>query len=306
MTTDIDFTKYIRIVLNEKPENWSLSRNFFHSFYKKNILKDNDGWSPEKVKIVLESVQSTKRGADKYFTESLLEQFLTDPEATNIINKMMEIVKICDVNAYKQDNSMPVVARTFVRQNQFYEKILTWKLEQRKENMRDDILECDIITPNMKNAFLCLYEPKDYIFMVSPKHREQFISTFVKDDSKIESGYNSTEGLIESNRLILNYFRSQLQNDLELLEQLESADLNEHFLSRVVSIAVYHPEVRPMWDIKIMPPAISQTQYWLYAPGASAKCKRQLNPSVCPSHFRPGDFRLSAFSLSCLWQWNRD
>ncbi len=27
--------------------------------------------------------------------------------------------------------------------------------------------------------------------------------------------------------------------------------------------------------------------------------KRQLNPSVCPSHSRPGDFRMSTLSLSC-------
>ena len=117
MTTDIDFTKYIRNVLDEKPEDWSLSKNCFHNFYKNNILKDSNGWIPEKVKVILDTVKNLKKADNKNFTESLLDEFLSDHEATNIINKMMEIVRICDVHAYKQDNSMPVVANTFIRQN---------------------------------------------------------------------------------------------------------------------------------------------------------------------------------------------
>jgi hypothetical protein len=269
MTANIDFTKYIRNVLNKEPEDWSLSKNFFHSFYKKNILKDNSGWIPEKVKVILDAVKNIKKADNKNFTDSLLDKFLSDHEATNIINKMMEIVKICDVHAYKQDNSMPVVANTFIRQNAYYEMILKWKLEKRRESLKSDLFESDILSPNMKNAFLCLCEPRDFIFMVSPKHRAQFISTFIDKTAKNASVYKSKEGLLESNRIILDFFRSQLKSDPELLSQLESAKLNEHFLTRVVSIAVYQPEVRPIWDINVKP-TNEKEQYWTYAPGEDA------------------------------------
>ena len=89
MTANIDFTKYIRNVLNKEPEDWSLSKNFFHSFYKKNILKDNSGWIPEKVKVILDAVKNIKKADNKNFTDSLLDKFLSDHEATNIINKMI-------------------------------------------------------------------------------------------------------------------------------------------------------------------------------------------------------------------------
>jgi MoxR-like ATPase len=105
--------------------------------------------------------------------------------------------------------------------------------------------------------------------MVSPKHRAQFISTFIDKTAKNASVYKSKEGLLESNRIILDFFRSQLKSDPELLSQLESAKLNEHFLTRVVSIAVYQPEVRPIWDINVKP-TNEKEQYWTYAPGEDA------------------------------------
>ena len=67
-------------------------------------------------------------------TEALLKQFTEDSDETRVLRRLIDLVKICDVNAYQQDHSKPVVARSFIRQNAYYKSILQWKLEPRKGN----------------------------------------------------------------------------------------------------------------------------------------------------------------------------
>lgn len=113
---------------------------------------------------------------------------------------------MCDTNAYQKDNTMPTVAGTFTRQNVFYDKILRWELEAKTQNLFKDITQSKVLPPILKNVFLALYDPQEYISMVSPKHREVFIKKFIDSEYHLHDFSDVEKACIESNKIIKDYF----------------------------------------------------------------------------------------------------
>jgi hypothetical protein len=234
-------------ILKKQPQNWALSRDFFHDFYRDHILGDKNGWSRETIGRVIQKLLDYEKRPGVNLTEALLEDLSGDSEGIGILRDLIDLVKVCDRHAYQQDRVRPIVARTFVRQNVYYDKILRWKLEDRRETMHQDIVESQNLPSIFKNVFLFLQEPQNYIPMVSPIHRRWFIQNFM-DDSYDFDDNDSQKACIESDELIKKYFEKELASEPQLLEKLKSASLEDHFFTRVMMRVMYHENVRPLWD----------------------------------------------------------
>ena len=269
METVPDFVGTIKRIISEPPENWALSRSFFHQFYNENILNDKDGWNVSVVERILGALKSAGKTKEASFTESLVIQFNKTSDENKVIEKLISVVKICDTHAYKQDNKMPVVATTLLRQDVFYKNILNWKLEERKNSLRDDVLKSNALVPIIKNIFLFLFEPSEFITMVGLRHRKTFINRFIDPDYTLYN-YEPVEKLcIESNKMILEYFKELIEKekDPELLLLMSNKNLEKHFFSNVVSHAAYDDNIKIIWDIKENKE--TGIKYWQIAPGES-------------------------------------
>jgi hypothetical protein len=236
-------------VLKKPVEHWSLSKKYFHDFYKNNICSTEEGWTKENCEIILQTIATYVKGEWSGFTQTLLDKFSNNPEITKIIQKLIAIVKLCDTNAYQQDNAMPTVCKSMILQSDFYEKILKWKLESRKPNLFEDILTSKNFSPLLKNIFLCLYDPQNYVFMVSPKHREAFMRAFIDQNMQFDSN-DPQIACIKSNEQIKGLFLNFLREEPELLKNLTEASLDEHFFTRVISHVMYDSVIRSEWHIK--------------------------------------------------------
>lgn len=175
METVPDFVGTIKRILSEPPENWALSKSFFHQFYNENILNDKDGWNASAVERVLGALKRAGKTKEASYTESLTIQFDKTSDENKVIEKLISVVKICDTHAYKQDYEMPVVATTLLRQDVFYKNILNWKLEERKSSLRDDVINSKTLVPIIKNIFLFLSEPSEFITMVGQQRPQRAI-----------------------------------------------------------------------------------------------------------------------------------
>ena len=266
-----DFKSIIEKILTGTPQDWKLSRNFFRDFYEKNIQKDHNDWNKQNVEKVFLALKQFTKPSGAHFTESFLKELSGDSLSINIIKRLMDIVKVCDVNAYQQDQALPVVAKTGIRQDVYYKNILQWKLEKRRDDPIEDIIKSKQLNLSFKNIFLFLYEPKKYLSISSPWHRKKFIKIFIDNDYTLTSKDNYQKACIESNKLIMDYFKNYLQSAPELLRRLETASLNEHFLSRVITMAVYHEDCNPLWNPKKKKSDQDKFNYWQIAPGRGAR-----------------------------------
>jgi len=196
---------------------------------------------------------------------------------------------------------MPFVATTLLRQDIFYKNILNWKLEERKSSLRDDLLKSSALVPIIKNIFLFLSEPSEFITMVGLRHRRLFINKFIRQDYSLYN-YDPVEKLcIESNKIILKYFREfiEKEKDPELLQLMLNDNLEKHFFTRVVSNAVYDDNIKSMWDKKEKNGP--EVRYWQIAPAQQARLWEDLlKNSIAAVGFSEVDVDLTNFSKNNL------
>jgi hypothetical protein len=271
METVPDFISTIKKIISKEPENWALPKSLFNNFYNENILNDNDGWSTSAIEKILSTLEGLTRTKGEHLTDTLLMQFEKQTDERKVIEKLISIVKFCDRHAYKQDHKMPFVATTLLRQDIFYKNILTWKLEDKKGSLIDDLLKSNALVVIIKNIFLFLSEPTEFITMVGLRHRRLFINKFISPDYSLHN-YEPIEKLcIESNQIILRHFKELIEkeNDPELSHLISNNNLEKHFLTRVVSRAVYDEDVKILWDQKEK--IVPGVRYWQIAPAEQAR-----------------------------------
>ena len=100
-----DFVRIVRKVIVSPPLDWTVSRDCFNSLYQNNILNDENGWDRQTVDRVFKTLLSYEKKKGVPLTDTLLAALSKDPAATEVMKTLVDLVKVCDVNAYQQDHN---------------------------------------------------------------------------------------------------------------------------------------------------------------------------------------------------------
>ncbi len=203
-----------------------LSENEFHFEKAKSKLNEFNSYKEPNTGFLEFLLKSFENSGSTY--TQFVETLEKDSKEYQVLNIIAQLISYCDLNAadknrlneYKDKRTL---ARSFVRQTQWIENLLKYKINNNN---------IEVLSPSIKNAISYLNNPEKELTMLSENHRE------MASKNLLDESYNK------------NKFVDQIKEYFKPYNLTPQNPLN---LTRIISNILYEfPNVKSLWfeDLK--------------------------------------------------------